>query len=70
MMRRNGNWCVNLGTAFDENAVIKLRIGILFAVVFEGWDITGKSKGMYEGEITSQAEQNMMLYRRNIRRSV
>ena len=70
MKRRGGNWCVNLGNAFDDNAVVKLRIGILFAVVFDGWDITGDVKGIYEGEIVSQAEQNMMLHRRNIRRSV
>ena len=70
MKRKDGSWCVNLGSAFDENAVLKLRIGILFSVIFDGWEITGYSKGMYEGEITAQAEQNMMLRRRNIRRSV
>ncbi len=70
MKRKDGNWCVNLGSAFDENAVLKLRIGILFSVIFDGWEITGYSKGMYEGEITAQVEQNMMLRRRNIRRSV
>ena len=70
MTRRDGNWCVNLGTAFDDNAVVKLRIGILFAALFEGWDITGEVKGVYEGEVTSSVQQNMMIYRRNIRRSV
>ncbi len=70
MRRHEGNWCVNLGNAFDENAVVKLRIGILFAVIFDGWDITGKTKGIYEGEVTGAAQQNMLMYRKNVRRSV
>ncbi len=70
MRRREGNWCVNLGSAFDENAVLKLRIGILFARIFDDWDITGEVSGMYEGEIVSQAKQNMMFYRKNVRRSI
>ena len=68
--RREGGWCVNLGTAFDDNAVLKLRIGLLFAVIFEGWDMTGEVYGMYEGEIKADVEQGMLLYRKNIRRSV
>ena len=70
MRWKDGKWCVNLANAFDENAALKLRIGVLFSVVFDGWDIRGQVTGMYEGEIISQAEQNMMFYRRNIRRSV
>ena len=70
MKRRDGNWCVNLGNAFDDNAVVRLRIGILFAIFFNGWDVNGEVEGIYEGQISGQAEQNMMFYRRNIRRSV
>ncbi len=70
MRRREGNWCVNLGSAFDDNAVIKLRIGLLFAVIFNDWDITGDVDGLYKGEVISQAKQNMLFYRKNIRRSV
>ncbi len=70
MWRRNGNWSVRLGDAFDDNAVLKLRIGLLFALIFEEWDITGQVTGSYEGVITGQVEQGMMLYRRNIRRTV
>ena len=65
-----GSWHVNLGCAFDENAVLKLHIGVLFAVIFAGWDITGKTKGLYEGEVTSPAEGGMLMHRKNIRRSV
>ena len=70
MMRHDGNWCVNLGSAFDDNAVLKLRIGLLFAVIFAGWDLIGKTAGLYEGEVKGQVEQGMLLYRKNIRRSV
>ena len=70
MRRREGNWCVNLGSAFDDNAVLKLRIGLLFALIFDGWDITGEVSGMYEGKVAGCIEQGMMLYRKNIRRSV
>ena len=67
---REGKWCLNLGTAFDDNAVLKLRVGLLFAVIFEEWDMTGEVYGMYEGEITAAVEQGMLLYRKNIRRSL
>ncbi len=70
MLRRAGSWSVNLGSAFDDNAVVKLHIGILFAVMFGGWEVTGRVKGMYEGEADGSVEQNMLLYRKNIRRSV
>ncbi len=70
MMRREGNWHVRLGESFDENAVIKLRIGLLFALIFEDWELTGEVKGMYEGEITGQIQQGMLMHRKDIRRSV
>ena len=70
MIRRNGEWYVKLGAAFDDNAVLKLRIGIVFAAVFDGWDITGETAGMHQGEITGQVQQNMLLHRKNIRRNV
>ena len=70
MLRRDGGWYVNLGSAFDDNAVLRLNIGLLFAVMFDGWDVTGKTSGMYEGEVTGQIRQGMLLYRKSIRRSV
>ena len=70
MKRHEGNWSVRLGEAFDENAVLKLRIGLLFAVIFEDWELTGEVTGMYEGTITGQIRQGMQMLRRNIRRSV
>lgn len=70
MRWHDGEWCVNLGAAFDDNAVLKLRIGILFALIFEDYEITGQVKGMYEGNVTMRAMQNMLAYRKNIRRNV
>ena len=70
MQWHKGSWQVNLGCAFDENAVVKLHIGLLFALIFAEWDITGKSKGIYEGETFAPAGQGMLMYRKNIRRSV
>lgn len=70
MQWHKGSWQVNLGCAFDENAVVKLHIGLLFALIFAEWDITGKSKGIYEGETGAPAGRGMLMYRKNIRRSV
>lgn len=70
MRRREGNWCVNLGKAFDENAVLKLRPGILFSVLFEDWDIIGEVSGMYEGEVTEKIARTLLVRRKNIRRKV
>lgn len=70
MTRRDGNWHVRLGSSFDDNAVLKLRIGLLFAVMFDGWDVICDTNGLYEGTLEDSIAQNMMLYRKNIRRSV
>ena len=70
MRRHEGNWCVNLGSAFDDNAVLKLHIGLVFAAVFDGWDLTGEVTGIYEGQVTGQISQNMLMYRKKIRRNV
>lgn len=63
-------WHVNLGCAFDENAVLKLHTGLLFAAIFGEWDITGDSKGLYDGSVSAPCERGMLLYRKNIRRKV
>ncbi len=70
MRWHDGSWHVNLGCAFDDNAVLKLHIGLLFAVIFEDWDITGDVKGLYEGMTVSPAGRGMLMYRKNIRRNV
>lgn len=70
MLRRDGNWYIRIGEAFDENAVLSLRLGLLFAIIFKEWELTAEVTGMYEGTITGQITQGMQLYRKNIRRSV
>lgn len=70
IFRKDGNWHVKLGNAFDDNAALRLHIGLLFAKLFEDWDLTGEVTGIYEGEVTGSITQKMMLCRRNIRRSV
>ncbi len=70
MKRREGEWCVDLGSAFDDNAVLKLRIGLLFAVIFDGWDITCQTHGVYEGHVEAVIGQPLMVYRKKIRRNV
>ena len=67
---REGMWHVNLGTAFDENAVLKLHTGLLFTVIFKEWELAGDVKGLYEGETSAPIERGMLMYRKNIRRSV
>lgn len=70
LRRKDDNWCVNLGEVFEDNAVVKLRLGILFTVIFDGADLICMTKGMYEGTVTETIQQNMELCRRNVRRSV
>ncbi len=70
MKRREGKWCVDLGSVFDDNAVVKLRIGLIFAVMFDGWDIEGNVTGMYEGVTEEEIAQPVLMYRKKIRRSV
>ena len=70
MKRRDGNWCINLSALFDDNAVVRLRIGLLFAVIFDGWDLTGDTNGVYEGTVTGRIAQNMEMHRKDVRRSV
>lgn len=70
MLRREGNWYINLSSLFDDNAVVKLRIGILFARIFDGWELTGDTKGVYEGTVTGLICQNMEMHRKDIRRKV
>ena len=68
--RKDDNWAVNLGSAFDDNAVLKLHTGLLFAVIFAGWDIIGISKGEHEGEVTGQIAHQVLLKKKNVRRNV
>lgn len=68
--RKEDNWQINLKDVFDENAAVKLRIGILFAVLFKDWEITAETTGNYEGYVKGEVAQNMMLYRKKIRRTL
>lgn len=70
MTRKDGNWQVNLGRSFDENAVLKLRPGLIFALIFEGVDVVGSSVGDHEGKVTGQISHEVLMYRKNIRRNV
>lgn len=68
--RKDGKWCINLSEVFEENAVVRLKFGILFSVIFKEWEIQGCTTGTYEGEITELIEQKMLMYRRKIRRKL
>lgn len=68
--RKDGNWYVNLKEVFEENAAVKLKLGILFAVIFKEWELTGITTGNFEGCVKGEVSQNMMLYRKKIRRKV
>ena len=70
LKRKDENWKVNLKDVFDENAAVKLRIGLLFAVMFKDWEIMAETTGNYEGYVVGEISQNMMLYRKKIRRTL
>lgn len=68
--RKGGNWCINLSEAFEENAVVRLRFGVLFSSLFKEWEIIGYSKGTYEGEVTELIIPKLLMYRKKIRRKL
>lgn len=68
--RKEGNWYINLKDVFEENAAVKVKLGLLFVVFFREWEITGKTTGNYEGTVKGEVTQNMMLLRKKIRRNV
>lgn len=68
--RKGGNWCINLSEAFEDNAVVRLRFGVLFSSLFKEWEIIGYSKGTYEGEVTELIIPKLLMYRRKIRRKL
>lgn len=68
VMWKNKGWWINLSDVFEENAVVRLKMGILFVIIFKGWELIGSTKGARSGEVSGQIEQKMLLYRRKIRR--
>lgn len=68
--RKDGNWCINLKEVFEENAAVRLRIGILFAVIFKDFEMTCYVEGINSGIVTGEIKQKMMLYRKKIRRTI
>jgi len=68
--RKDSCWHANLGQVFDDNAVAKMYLGILFVIVFKEFELTGKCKGLYEGQVNEKIEQKMLLYRKKVRRQV
>lgn len=68
--RKNGEWFISLRDVFDENAVARLRLGIIFARIFKGTEIICESDGIYKGQIEGIIDQKMELKRQKIRRQV
>lgn len=68
--RKEGMWCVSLSDVFDENAIVRLRIGILFALIFKDIELKAYVTGVYEGEVKGNIENKMLLMRKKIRRRV
>lgn len=64
--RKDGKWNINIGDVFDENAVIRLRLGILFAIVFKECEITCHITGINEGVLEEEIVQKMLIYRKKI----
>lgn len=70
VFRKDKNWCIKLGEVFDENAAVKLKMGILFVLMFKEFELTGITSGNFEGQVTGEISRNMMLYRRRVRKKV
>ena len=68
LYRRKGKWCVNIGEAFDENAVVRITYGLLFAMIFRESEIVFLTNGSSEGMVLEYVEQKMLIHRKKIRR--
>ena len=53
---------------FEENAVVRLRLGILFVIVFKELRLDGIVNGATKGIVSGEISQKMFLYRKRIRR--
>lgn len=69
LYRKEGSWCVNLGEVFEENAVVRLRLGLLFVLIFADTELVGYVSGINAGDVCGDISQKMLLYRKRIRRS-
>ena len=68
LKRRDGVWCIDVGEVFEENAVIRLRFGILFVAIFGGWEFDAYTQGNIDGIVSDEVCQKLLLYRRKVRR--
>lgn len=68
--RKDGRWCLKVREVFDENAVARLHMGLIFVWIFKDWELVCKCKGIYEGEVKENIEQKMLVYRKKIRRNI
>lgn len=66
--RKDGEWCVKLNDIFDENAVARLRLGYIFAIIFKDCELKCYTTGANEGEVIGLIEQKMLVYRKKVRR--
>ncbi|HOO27840.1 MAG TPA: hypothetical protein PLU43_05205 [Lachnospiraceae bacterium] len=63
-------WCLHIGKRFDGQEVLRLRFGIVFAALFEGWKLLVYTKGKESGEIREEICQNLKIFRKQIRRQM
>ena len=65
---KDGKWIVDGGDWFNENAVLSLRFGAAFIVLFENFELLLKVSGNKCGVVKGTVSQNAKLLRRRIRR--
>lgn len=65
---KKGNWMVNVGSIFDDNAVVRLKIPLIFRMLFYDWEIEIMSKGKKTGSTFVKMSKDVYVYRRRIRR--
>lgn len=68
--RKEGNWHINLKESFEDNAVLRLRMGLLFVVIFKDTELQCEVTGNYAGDINCNIEQKSLLYRKAVRRII
>jgi len=65
---RNGMWNINVGNAFDENSVVRIRFGWLFRYMFEDFEVRILSEDNRNTNVSVSGELYERVYRRKIRR--
>lgn len=65
---RYGEWILNVGNAFCDNAAVKIEFGWLFRYIFENYDVVVLSDELGKLKLKVDIERGVIMYRKKCRR--